>query len=691
MRIISTTIFSILFCIFLTAQNFADKKYYLIDSLDFSSITRSDSLLVEKYMKIYHEAESDTLRLIIIDSLITDAYDEHTWTSYNDFQYDFILRKLQNIQNKGILKIFKEQEANCYNNYGFYYSYKGNINKALEFHKKSLAQRIEVNHYEGQANSNLNIGMLYENQGEVKLAKEFYKKAIDIGEKIGDKKMIARGYVQLGNLMAERKEYAKALSYYNSAIDMYNHEKYIFGLSNVYNNIGSVYKKTEDYTNAIKYLELAIEYRIELGDKNGLSSSYASLGETYKKIGNELMAKKYTQKSLQLALELNAPNRIIIPSKNLFLIFKEEGNYKKALELYELFIETRDTLNSEENQKAIIQDKIQIEYDKQKAIDDAVFEKEIALKEKEEQRQAIIIYFTIAIGIIVTILLYFVWVRLKDSRIQNKIIERQKAEVYIAHEILEEKNNEIIDSIIYAKRIQSAILPPQKKVDELLGENFILYKPKDIVAGDFYWIEQKKDSVCFAVADCTGHGVPGALVSVICNNGLNRSVREHNLIEPNEILNKTREIVVEEFSKSDEEVKDGMDIAICSIKGNDLKYSGAYNPLWIIRNNTKEIEEIKADKQPIGFYINTFDFTNHKTTLNDGDVVYLFSDGFADQFGGDKGKKYKSVNLKKLLISLAHLPMNEQQEKLNLAFDHWKGELDQLDDVCVMGYKHRSN
>ena len=160
------------------------------------------------------------------------------------------------------------------------------------------------------------------------------------------------------------------------------------------------------------------------------------------------------------------------------------------------------------------------------------------------------------------------------------------------HEV-ESKNKEITDSITYAKRIQSAILPPEKVVKESLEDSFILYKPKDIVAGDFYWLEQKNGKVLFAAADCTGHGVPGAMVSVVCNNALNRSVREHGLTDPGKILDKTREIVIEEFEKSDEEVNDGMDIAICSLEGNSLQYAGAHNPLWVIRNGA--ILETKAN------------------------------------------------------------------------------------------------
>jgi serine phosphatase RsbU (regulator of sigma subunit) len=258
-------------------------------------------------------------------------------------------------------------------------------------------------------------------------------------------------------------------------------------------------------------------------------------------------------------------------------------------------------------------------------------------------------------------------------------------EIHFQKDLVDEKNREITDSIKYAKRIQSAILPPNKLVKEHLKDSFVLYKPKDIVAGDFYWLETKGDRVLFAAADCTGHGVPGAMVSVVCNNGLNRSVREYGLTDPAEILNKTREIVIQEFEKSEEEVKDGMDIAICSLENNVLKYAGANNPLWIVRDG--DIMETKANKQPIGKFMKPEPFITHTFNLEAGDTFYIFSDGFIDQFGGEKGKKFKAKNFKDLLLMVQDLSMEDQKTKIDSVFYEWMADFEQLDDVCVMGVR----
>ena len=251
--------------------------------------------------------------------------------------------------------------------------------------------------------------------------------------------------------------------------------------------------------------------------------------------------------------------------------------------------------------------------------------------------------------------------------------------------IVEHRNIEITDSIKYAKRIQSAILPPDTLIREHLMNSFILYKPKDVVSGDFYWIEPTDNGIFFAAADCTGHGVPGAMVSVICNGALNRSVREFRLSAPGEILNKTRELVIKEFEKSEEEVQDGMDIALCKLKNTPLFYSGANNPLWIIRDS--ELIETKADKQPIGRYDKNAPFTTHTIELQKGDSIYIFSDGYSDQFGGEKGKKFKSKAFRQLLLSIQDKTMEDQRILIDEAFETWRGNLEQIDDVCVIGVR----
>jgi serine phosphatase RsbU (regulator of sigma subunit) len=269
----------------------------------------------------------------------------------------------------------------------------------------------------------------------------------------------------------------------------------------------------------------------------------------------------------------------------------------------------------------------------------------------------------------------FVAIQLKDIEIQSLLSS------------LKIKNKEILDSINYAKRLQSAILPPSKLVEKYLINSFIVYKPKDIVAGDFYWMEVIDDHIIFALADCTGHGVPGALVSVVCHNALNNAVRDQKLLDPGKILDKTREFVIEQFDKSEENVSDGMDISLCiyNKKENTLKWAGANSPLLLLSEN--KITKIRPNKQPVGKFNDLKPFTTHTLHIQKNDVVYLFSDGYIDQFGGAKQKKLKYKKLTELILSASSIELTDQKHFFEEEFENWKGANEQVDDVCMIGVK----
>jgi len=284
----------------------------------------------------------------------------------------------------------------------------------------------------------------------------------------------------------------------------------------------------------------------------------------------------------------------------------------------------------------------------------------------------------------------------EDLSKSNKEIAAQK-------DIIERKNKDIMDSIKYAKRIQEAILPPDNLVKECMNDAFILYKPKDVVSGDFYWMEKVGNQILYAAVDCTGHGVPGAFVSIVGNNGLNRAVNEFKLSKPGEVLDKLEDLVEETLRQKENEVKDGMDIALCllDLENNSVEYAGAHNPLYIVRKAPNDVEdgdlsiedekgylyEIKADRQPIGLHINRRNFTNHKVRLQKGDTLYIFSDGFADQFGGPQGRKFKYKPFKRLLVSIQDRPLIEQKEILNKTIEEWRGEREQIDDIVIIGVR----
>ncbi len=294
--------------------------------------------------------------------------------------------------------------------------------------------------------------------------------------------------------------------------------------------------------------------------------------------------------------------------------------------------------------------------------------------------------------------------RTKEFVKEKEKVEKINEEVLHKNEIIEEKNTEIMDSIEYAKGIQQAILPSREKVKKYLPESFILFRPKDVVSGDFYWMDHKENISFFTAADCTGHGVPGAFVSMVGANGLNRAVNGFGLREPGPILDRLRDLVQETFKAR----KDGMDVGLCGLHhdSNKLQFAGAHNPLWVIRPggskllvDGNEIEpnleleqnlfEVKADKQPVGAFDHATLFTNHEVQLQKGDSLYVFTDGYPDQFGGAKGKKFMSKSLKKLLISIYDQPMEEQRNILEETIVSWMdvSNNEQIDDICIFGVR----
>jgi serine phosphatase RsbU (regulator of sigma subunit) len=354
----------------------------------------------------------------------------------------------------------------------------------------------------------------------------------------------------------------------------------------------------------------------------------------------------------------------------------------KSLENFKLHKLYSDSIFNKEVLDNTIKQQLNYEFDKKTAIlqEQQLRERQLALAEKK--KQSIIIGFTISGIVILLIFLLLLNNRFKLTKKQKQIIEKQK-------QLVEEKNKEITDSINYAKRIQEAILPNKQKWNNLLSESFILYLPKDIVAGDFYWLEETEGYIYVAAADSTGHGVPGAMVSVVCSNALTKAVTEDKLKNTNEILNRTREIVIEKLSSDKEEnIRDGMDVCLVRINKKNKKqiqYSGANRPLYIVQNG--ELKEITPDKQPIGQYEKSAPFAVQDIVLESAGMLYLSTDGYADQFGGDKQKKLTNKKFKELLIQVSDLPAVEQYSQLHEHYQHWKDNLEQVDDVTVIGLR----
>lgn len=600
-------------------------------------------------------------------------------------------------QNAKLISSFSKSKASAYNNIGLVYDDKGEFPKAMEFFLKALKINEETGDKKRTAGVLSNIGNIYKTQHDFPKALSYFFKALKINEEIGNKNWEAANLNNIGIVYMSEEDYFKALSSFLKALEIAKELGNKYGISITQSNIGKIYNhqgdsafsmgnlsfaKTEKYPKAMEFYFSSLKISEEIGDKHGIAINLGHIGSLYRKQEKYQDAEKYLLQSLALCKELGTLNYLRQIEESLSKLYYEKGEYKKAYEHLQQYGIAMDSLFSIEKEQDITRKEMNYEYEKKEQAAKLEQEKKVALhqaelKQQTLQRNSFIVGFAL--------MLMLAGVSYRSYRNKRKAFEK----IAEQKKLVEEKNKEILDSITYAKRIQTAILPPQKLVKEYLQQSFILYKPKDIVAGDFYWLENVGDKILFAAADCTGHGVPGAMVSVVCNNGLNRSVREFGLLDPGKILDKTREIVIGEFEKSEDEVKDGMDISLCALNTStgNLTWAGANNPLWIIRKNATEIEEFKADKQPIGKLHQMNSFTTHALNLNSGDSIYIFTDGYADQFGGEKGKKLKSSGLKGLLLSIANKPMQEQKEIIDQTFETWKGNLEQIDDVCVIGVR----
>lgn len=761
-------------------------KYYLILLLFFSKgcliNTFSQNIEIDSLVNYLNTAKEDTNKVKCLHSLFF-RYE------YNDVPLaeEYINEALT--LSKKI--DFQRGEAFSYVCLGYLSEDQGKFNEALEWFHTSLKVYKKIDNKKGISRGLRNISSVYMSRGQYAKGLDYSLQALKISEELADRKLIALDYTNIGGIYHGMEDYPKALTYFLKALKMSEETGEKGNVANDLCNIGVAYKEMGDYSKALEYYSKSLEVAKEFNKTKSILAAYSNIGGVYDEQKEYKKALEYYQKAQNIAEEVGDISILSIVlanigSTNIYLknyneaeavlikalaltnqtgaistkkmvheflsdLYEETNDFKKAHYHYKEYSNLKDTIFNMEKFEDMTRNELTYEFDKKEAILKAEQEKEAAIAFADKRRQKLFIWLLLSIVIAITIIALVVFRTLKLTRHQKSIIENQK-------EIVEEKNKEILDSINYAKRIQSAILPSNKVVKEYLKDSFIIYKPKDIVAGDFYWMESvslrhsglapeslknksaviqneiagqasNNDIILFAAADCTGHGVPGAMVSVICNNGLNRSVREYGITDPGKILDKTREIVIQEFEKSEDDVKDGMDIALCSLKFEveklqntknktvaTLQYAGANNPLWIVRpvrhcgieepvlneieveyqdkqvagqasNNDYELIEIKADKQPIGKYAEPEPYITHTIELEKGDTIYIFSDGYADQFGGEKGKKFKASNFKKLILSIQNQSLEQQKETINNTFEDWKGGLEQLDDVCVIGVR----
>ncbi|HEX8516215.1 MAG TPA: tetratricopeptide repeat protein [Bacteroidia bacterium] len=578
----------------------------------------------------------------------------------------------------------KKGIAAAYGNMGLLYMDEGDYVKALEYQFNSLKIEEELGNKQGIGDSYGNIGMIYHEKGELSKALEYQLKSLKIDEESGDKERIGISCNSLGNLYSEMRSRDLALHYYLRSKAFFEEMGDIEGVAGAYGNIGIIYQQMDNYAMAIEYHDKALKMFQEMGDRHGITETYRNIGVLHLRQGNPVKSKQYMLKSLEISKEIRAQKDIMVAYLSLSDADSVLGNYKSAYHYHRLYTLIKDSLFNAEVNKRTVQSEMNFEFQKKEQAARLEQEKRDAialetLKKQTMQRNGFIAGFALMLALAgVSYRSY------RNKRRSHTLLAHQK-------ELLEEKNKDILDSINYAKRIQQALLLEEEHISAALPQHFILFKPKDIVSGDFYWSHQKHGYIYIAAVDCTGHGVPGAFMSMLGIAFMNEITANEKLLGPAEILNSLREKIIVNLRQTGKagESKDGMDISLLRLDTStgEVAWSGANNPVWIVNNETNELREIKGDKQPIGFSDHQKPFTDHPFLLSRKETIYIFTDGYADQFGGEKGKKFKYSKLKELLISLGSNSMQEQKDILGNAFETWKAGLEQVDDVCVIGIR----
>jgi len=550
-------------------------------------------------------------------------------------------------------------------------------------------------------------------------------KAVDFYEKSENKLAWCDACYLLGWYAFNDKKYEMALV---NLLRAYNNiqqlNKSDFGKMGEYSGwVGNSYNALQKFDSALYYRRLSMGYFSLSKDGYGYPDSYRYLGNIYSNMKKHDSAKVYYKKAHQLFTESGINERKWLMeffmaeadyqlknykqsaatldalldsakgSKDLFSlylgnrlggkVYEKNKEYVKAINCYKKFIVYKDSMEQGGKQGAVTELDAKLKFEmEENALKMEQAEKDaIALRDKE--RQALIRNFLLAGFVLMSVFVVVYYRNYKQKQKDNLLLEKQKNEIGA-------QKKEIQDSINYAQNIQSSVLPEIQELEKHFNEMFVFYKPKDVVSGDFFWFSKSDDKILVAAADCTGHGVPGAFMSMIGSYELNNSVLERGLTEPDKILTHINFSLKKRLKQNEKQTnnKDGMDIALCSfdLKNQKLNFAGANRPLYIVREN--EAMEFTPNKTAIGGYTaSDFEFSNNSISLQKGDCVYMYTDGYSDQFGGDKNKKLTTKRFKELLKSISSLSMKEQYRKLEEHFYLWKGNFDQLDDVLVIGVR----
>jgi len=560
---------------------------------------------------------------------------------------------------------------------------KGNFYESFELHKKSIKLFELSNDKRQKANAMVSMAYQSKNRNLNNSIVVMYE-AIQILKETKSLSDLSTALDNYGVLFEFKGELDSALHYYFDALKLKESIADSVAIPYSLNNIAGIYFMKNKYNEGLNYIEKSNLIRKNLNDFIGIAWNEFSLGEMYIKSKDFNKAESHVRHSLKLSINKSYPDLISKNAKLLSEILYNQQKYDSAYHYFNLFHVLNDSIYNSNKQSQLLEMESIYESEK-KSLRIKVLNDENSLHIKEIEKKRAILYFFIILSLILVFTGVIIYKAYKQKNKANLIIIEQKKEVESQKATIEEHQKEILDSIHYAKRIQNTLLANHDFLNENISNNFVYFNPKDIVSGDFYWATKHGDNFYLAVCDSTGHGVPGAFMSLLNIGFLSEAINEKNITETNLIFEYVRERLISSVSKEGQ--KDGFDGIIVRFNQStkEITYTAAHNAPILISNN--ELIELQKDKMPVGIGERSENFTCHKLQVKQGDMLYLYTDGYADQFGGPKGKKFKYKPLNELLLSISNKTLSEQKQELETNFKNWKGDLEQVDDVCVFGIR----
>ena len=631
-----------------------------------------------------------TLVLLIFSFTVFKAQDttgigkliSSTSVLIDNAEYDKANKNIDIISQRSTAANYRQGLAEAYNLRGSIFSDQSNVKEALENFLLAISIYESANNRSKMASLYNNIGLLYAELKEYKVALSNYFKAVKIFKEKNNREYLGILYNNIGTCYQKIGPASSSNYYLNEAYRINSSLKDTLRMAMTVHNIGITFQMDDKTDSAIACFKKSLLFLKKFGEGPGHVYNYNELGACLMREKKFKDAEPYLLKALAISEVTGQLSERGDVCGHLSKLYDEMKDFKKSLYYNRLELEIHDSIYNESSRNNIIKKDLEHDFQNQQKLQKKEQEAKDVVKEAKIQNQKRIIYGAIIALAIVSMLVLLVLRGYNQKRKANTIISKQK-------EIVEAKQKEILSSIYYAKRIQNALLTSENYFKKRLNNFFILYKPKDIVSGDFYWALEHKGIFYLIVADCTGHGVPGAFMSLLNISILNELIIEKGISTPDQILNEARKEIVRSLNpEGGDESKDGMDCILCAIdlKKNKMQYACANNSLYLIRNNELIISE--TDKMPVGLsHDNAIPFRLHEMELCKNDTLYLITDGFPDQFGGPKGKKFKHKQLQELIVRTNDLDAEKQKAELNNAFEKWKGELEQVDDVCVIGIK----